>query len=82
MPRKEHREVMAGGGAQVIPWPSCSQACRGSHQPITGPTLQAQRIREAQGQAGTQITDSEEGTPGAVIGPLCLGASDYRDWSE
>lgn len=79
MPRKEHRGAMAGGGPQITPWPSSSQACHGSHQPITGSSPEAQKSREAQGQAGTQIMDSEEGTPRAVIGPRCLGASKCRD---
>lgn len=77
MPRK----VMAGGGPQIIPWPSSSHACHGSHQTIMGPSPQTQRSREAQGRAGTEIMDSEEGTPRAVVGPLCLCAKDCRDWS-
>jgi len=45
MPTKEHRGAMAAGGAQIIPWPSSSQAHHGSHQPITGSLPQAQRSR-------------------------------------
>lgn len=48
------------------------------HRPIsTSPEEQ-----RGLGQARTQIMVSEEGTPWAVVGTLCLGASDCRDRSE
>lgn len=57
----------AGGGHQVIPACSFSQSQRKSHQPLKGPSAEAQRSTGAQWQGETQIKDSEEGTP--CVGP-------------
>lgn len=60
---KERRGAMAGGGPQVITCPSSSWAHPRGHQPIQGPSAQAQQSTESQRYGEIQITDSEKVTP-------------------
>lgn len=54
---------VAGGGAQVTPCPSHSQACPRSHQPVTDPSPQAQRSMGKNGRREPKLRTQKKDHP-------------------